>query len=325
MAGKLKSDRRYLSFHIVSTNHTAIFTFLLYFIFVFSIAWLAGEELFSVFIGFSAVFLYLLITFLLFYFNFAIPEIVYLIPIISAIGFYAAWNFALSSSLSQMNGPMLTVLNIVVSYVFAALLSIIHPHKISSSKINKLKIDHPEPILANNEDEEISFENTHSSHRNSKIIEEEEKIETVTSNKIIEDKPMSVTIRGIEDKSKALNFAIGRVYSAKRGGSKEIRQMIGIPKELYNAFSDLVHDDDIVDAEKLLTVVSQISHRLSQMKKKESSLFDLNEAKIEVERAEDGSDTVLEVLARNDKDPVEEYHAEAQEVCKQVIQYLKSM
>ena len=35
-------------------------------------------------------------------------------------------------------------------------------------------------------------------------------------------------------------------------------------------------------------------------------------------------DTVLDVLANNDKDPVREYHAEAKEICEKLIVYLNS-
>lgn len=315
MDGSKRREQSYLSFHLVSTKSAAIFSFLLYFFFIFATAWFAGEELFTVFLGFSAVFLYLLVTFLLFSLDFAMVEIVYLFPLLFGAGFYALWHLNVSTLVSGMNGSMLTVLNIVVSYVFAALLSILHPHGVDRLQGGRgVVLEHPEPVLANSSIEEVSSEKTHSSHRDPEILPLP-----------IEAKPMSVTIRGIEDKSKALNFAIGRVYSAKRGGSKEIRGMIGIPKELYNAFSELVQDDDIVDPKRLLSVVSQIRDRLHQMQQKESELFDLEDAKIEVERSSRGSDTVLTVLARNDKDPVEEYHSEALEVCEQVIQYLKSL
>lgn len=315
MAHKQEGDGQYLSFHLISTRSAAIFSFMLYFSFIFAVAWMAGEELFTVFLGFFAVFLYLIATFVLLYLDFAMAEIVYLFPLVLGAGFYALWYFDVSPLLSAMNGPMLTILNIIVSFVFAALLSILHPHGVDSLRGGKgLKIEHPEPILPDSH-EEVSFEKTHSSHHIPEI-----------KSLPIASKPMSVTIRGIEDKSKAINFVIGRVYSAKRGGSKEIREMIGIPKELYNAFSELVQDDDnIVDPKELLAVVKAIQEKLHQLEQKESDLFRLKKAKIEMERSSDGSDTVISVLSQNDKDPVGEYHSEALEVCSQVISYLEQM
>lgn len=313
---KVKVDNEeHLSFHLITTRSAAIFSFTLYFLFIFAVAWFAGEELFTVFFGFFAVFLYLIATFILLYLDFAMAEIVYLFPIVLGAAFYALWHYDVSPLLSAMNGPMLTVLNVVVSFVFAAILSILHPHGVDKLRGGLgVVIEHPEPILSDNHEEEVSFEKTHSSHRGPEILPLP-----------IEAKPMSVTIRGIEDKSKAINFVIGRVYSAKRGGSKEIREMIGIPKELYNAFSELVQDDEIVNPKELLSVVSEIAGRLHQLEQKESDLFELNDAKIQVERSSDGNDSVLSVLSLNDKDPIAEYHSEALEVCSQVIKYLERM
>lgn len=309
-----EGDGNYLSFHLVTTRSAAIFSFVIYFFFVFAVAWMAKEELFTVFLGFFAVFLYLIATFVLLYLDFAMAELVYLFPIVFGAVFYGMWYFDTSSLLSGMNGPMLSVLNVVVSYVFAAMLSILHPHGVDKLRGGLgVKLEHPEPVLPDDKKEEVSFENTHSEHR-TKVLPLS-----------IEEKPMSVTIRGIEDKCKAINFVIGRVYSAKRGGSKEIREKIGIPKELYNSFSELVHDDEIVNPKELLSVVSKIAQRLLQLEEKETDLFDLGEAKIEMERSLNGNDSVLAVLSRNDKDPVEEYHSEALEVCKQVIDYLEKI
>ena len=236
VSGK-EDDGQYLSFHLISTRSAAIFSFTLYFLFIFAVAWLAKEELFTVFLGFFAVFLYLIATFVLLYLDFAMAEIVYLFPIALGAGFYALWYYDISPLLSGMNGPMLTILNIIVSFVFAALLSLLHPHGVDKLQGGRgLVIEHPEPVLPDTHEEEVSFEKTHSSHKMPEI-----------KSLPIASKPMSVTIRGIEDKCKAINFVIGRVYSAKRGGSKEIREMIGIPKELYNEFSELVQDDDVVE------------------------------------------------------------------------------
>ena len=309
------NDKQFLSFHLISTKSAAIFSFTLFFLFVFATAWFAGEELFTVFLGFFAVFLYLVATFILLYLNFAMPELVYLFPLVFGAAFYAIWYFDVLPLLSAMNGSMLTVLNVIVSFVFAALLSILHPHGVDTLQRGLgVRIEHPEPILPDNNQEEVSFEKTHSSFQDHGI-----------KSLPIASKPMSVTIRGIEDKSKAINFVIGRVYSAKRGGSKEIREMIGVPKELYNAFSELVQDEEIVDSKKLLIVVRKIQKRLHLLEKKEADLFTLKKAKIETKRSADGNDTIISVLSQNDKDPVEEYRAEAQEVCSQVISYLEQM
>jgi hypothetical protein len=272
---------------------------------------MANEELLTVFVGFMPVFIFLILIFIIFYFEISFMELVYLLPIVLAGIFYSTWYFQIFSLISEMNGAMLTVLNVIVSFVFAAVLSVVHPHGVN--KIDGglgLNLETPDAILRDS-NKEISFEKTHAKQ--------------VLPTPLMPDKPMSVTIRGIEDKCKAINFVIGRVYSAKRGGSKEIREKIAIPKELYNAFSELVQEEDIVNPKKLLEIVEKISKRLVQLDTKESKLFVLKKAKIVVDRSEDGSDTVISVLSRNDKDPIEEYHSEALEICSQVINYLKQL
>jgi hypothetical protein len=50
----------------------------------------------------------------------------------------------------------------------------------------------------------------------------------------------STSLRTIEDKCKAINSVIGRVYSDKKGGSKETRDKLSIARDLYNSFSEIL-------------------------------------------------------------------------------------
>ena len=161
MAVRKNKEDVFLSFHLRNTRNAAILSFVVYFLFIFAVAWFAIEELFTVFIGFSPVFIFLLLMFVLFYLDLAIAELVYLLPIALSAIFYGLWFFDVSIVLSGMNGPMLTVLNIIVSFVFAAVLSILHPQGVDKVQGGLgFKIEHPAPIVKDSK-EDINFETTH--------------------------------------------------------------------------------------------------------------------------------------------------------------------
>jgi len=74
---------------------------------------------------------------------------------------------------------------------------------------------------------------------------------------------------------------------------------------------------------KLQGVLHNTMDRLLQLEQKESDVVKLNIGTLPVFRKL--GDTVLEVLARNDKDPVTEYHKEAKEICVKTLKYLETI
>jgi hypothetical protein len=130
-------------------------------------------------------------------------------------------------------------------------------------------------------------------------------------------------IASIEDKGKALNFAIGRVYNAYHGGTKELRQKINIKQEWYDEFSQIPNDPKELDFVSLSALISTIEARLRLLEKSEVEIFGGEHKKFKnLVRSEDGSDSVLEILDKNDKDPVKSYVEGALEFCGKVKDYL---
>ncbi len=126
-------------------------------------------------------------------------------------------------------------------------------------------------------------------------------------------------IHSIEDKSKALNFAIGRVYSQFHGGKKEMRDKIRIPKEWYNEFSFIGIGTNTIDYKKLNEIVAKFEIHLRLFEKTEKEVFGKQTADLKnLIRDIPGRDTIIKVLDHNDKDPVKSYYEGAITFCEKI-------
>ena len=144
-------------------------------------------------------------------------------------------------------------------------------------------------------------------------------------------------ISSIEDKSKAINFVIGRVYNKYHGGSKEMRDLISIKSDWYNEFSDILKNEDgenknieqIRDKDKLvnmLYVVNKIYERLLLLKQTEKGIFGTKSDNLKnLDRERAGTQPIIEVMKKNDKDPVESYHQSALQMCGLLKEKLNSL
>lgn len=129
-------------------------------------------------------------------------------------------------------------------------------------------------------------------------------------------------IASIEDKSKALNFVIGRVYNAYHGGTRVLREKINMKQEWYDQFSQLPDDADKIDYPALLLLINTIENRLKQLEKTEAVVFGMAHKEFKnLVRNDNGSDRVIDVLAKNDKDPVKNYYDGALQFCGKVREF----
>ena len=132
------------------------------------------------------------------------------------------------------------------------------------------------------------------------------------------------TLRGVEDKCKAINFVVGRVYADKRGGSKEVRQKLHIPSELYNSFSKMRSEYDPAQIPELIQLVKSIYSHLLQLELPEHNLIKTRKEYLPVLRDPEGKSKIIDVLENNDNDPVREYFLEAKEICNRLIVYFEN-
>ncbi len=133
---------------------------------------------------------------------------------------------------------------------------------------------------------------------------------------------ISITLREIEAKAKAINFVVGRVYSDKNGGSTVIREKLHIDRDLYNAFSDLTAQYSQSDAQEVKNILQIIQNKLAIYELPEKQVFVLSGGAHNLIRDPSGETPILEVLASNDKDPIVDYYTGLREVCTKLLEFL---
>ena len=141
---------------------------------------------------------------------------------------------------------------------------------------------------------------------------------------VVEDEVATV-VQSIEDKIKALNFVIGRVYSVYKGGTERLRNKIRVDKAWYEDFNVIDHKDSARRRAEALVLLGKIKDRLDVLEKSEQSVFGEEHTKLRnLARNPNGTDKVIDVLIRNDKDPAKQYYDGARSFCEDGIKKLST-
>ncbi|MGM5481507.1 MAG: hypothetical protein ACQESE_03795 [Nanobdellota archaeon] len=136
-----------------------------------------------------------------------------------------------------------------------------------------------------------------------------------------QERPQTIAeyISSIEDKSKAINFAIGRIYGKYHGGSKELREKIRVPPEWYNEFSSIGISSETVDYTQLSEIIGKFENHFKTFEKSERDVFGKEADNLkDLIRDPKGKDRIIDVIEHNDKDPVKSYFEGAKEFCKRL-------
>lgn len=262
-----------------------------------------------VFVGTIPVLLYLILFFALFDYEQVHLWFSWTAPLVICIAFYYLWQSGIIPILNAMEGPTLTVLNLLISY----LINLFFFFVLAAGSRPKVKtvIKQDENLIQQqqNMEKQIKF-------LESQIIHYQNQLHVTKQN-------FGISLKGIEDKCKAINFVIGRVYSDKHGGNPEIRNKLKIDSGLYNTFSTITADFKHTDALRLLSLLGNVQKKLSQFEAKEPDLIKIEKnAKIPLPR--NTSDTIIDIMAKNDKDPIKEYYSQAKEVCEKLIEFVRA-
>jgi len=139
------------------------------------------------------------------------------------------------------------------------------------------------------------------------------------------DEGVKEFVSSIEDKSKAINAVIGRVYSIRRGGSEHLRKKIRIDSAHYNEFNELQDKDPEEKKRIAIRLVKKIQLALEILSEKEKNVFDKEDftGMFNLNRDPEGNDSVLQILIKNDKDPVKAYYEGAVDFCKNALKELE--
>lgn len=277
---------------------------LLFYIFIlFGLAQLTNSGIDKVFIGLLPLFFYLLLLIVAFYYLSLNIQFILFGPLVLCGIFISLWAVQESEFLAEIDGPQVAVLNLLLAYFISAIVffsRILYSH-------NAKKQNH-----------ELS----------KKYVKEIKQLRETISKMQDEDveKNFVTSLQSIEDKCKAINFAIGRVYSTKKGGNLKLREKIIIKKGIYNLFSEIAADFKKEDKGKLNGVLKEITNSLLRLESTEKEIFSpISIPKLNLIRGTGGNDKVIDVLAKNDKDPISGYHSEAKEICKNLSRSLENL
>jgi hypothetical protein len=330
-----------------------IISFILYLLIVMFLSASSDTQIWKVAIGTSPIILHWIV-----FFFFVVPRNVkawmfWGLPILFPAAFFIIWSSGSLPIISQMDGAMLTAMNIFIIYIINVPILFFFVRKIKTKIIikeeprqeNDLEKDHYKQLAENYfhenqqyadqvqtlskdaQDKELYKQMAHDySTRNKQYLEQITTLQAKMQKISITQENFSLTLRSIEDKCKGINFVVGRVYSNKKGGSPNLRQKLTVNRDLYNSFSELTAtaEMDKEKADKLLIILLKIQRQLEILERPEWEIITLQRNPlIALKRDSEGKDIILEVLEKNDKDPIVDYYAEAKEVCIKLIEYLK--
>ena len=278
---------------------------LLYIFILFGLAQLTNSGIDKVFIGLLPLLFYLLLLIAVFYYFSLNVYFILFGPLVLCGIFISLWAVQESGLLAEIDGPQVAVLNLLLAYVISA--AVFFSRVIYSHNAKKQKHYY-----------ELS-------QRYIKEIEQlKETISRVQKENI--EKNLVTSLQSIEDKCKAINFVIGRVYSAKKGGNSKLREKIAIKPDIYNLFSEIAADFKKEDGSKLNGVLNEITNSLLHLELTEKEIFSpIKIPKLNLIRDHGGNDKVIDVLAKNDRDPILGYHSEAKEICKNLSSSLENL
>jgi len=288
---------------------------ILYLAALFSLAFISDASIFLVFIGTMPVLLYLATFFYLIRID-SRMGLLWVLPLLFPLLFLFLWYSSLAPWLKVMDGQVVAVLDVIMSYlinIFVLFIFGIGNRRKPDQKLQKNigEVKHQIDSLKS------QLEKAHT-----ELSETKNKLYEVKRELTVNKENFNITLRSIEDKCKAINFVIGRVYSDKKGASESVRERLRISSDLYNSFSEITADFKSEDAHKLSIVLKNIHHKLLDLELPENRVIKIGIAQLPVDRDPLGSYRVIDVLKRNDKDPVEDYHNEAKEVCSKLLVFL---
>lgn len=295
-----------------------ILSSILYLTVIVSMSILTDTVISLVFLGTAPFLLYQVAFFILYIYHHEKNPTVWIMPLFFPLVFLLIWSSKAFSVITGMEGPVVVVLNILFSYAANGIYFLFMKHERKEKKQEMKHEDKKIQAASEHYHQWAKYYHDKAAYHMQEADLLKRQLDNYKEALQITQKNFTVKLRGIEDKCKAINFVIGRVYSDKNGGSEKIRAKLKIDSALYNSFSEITSHFKEDDAKKLLDVLTKIYLKLTTLELPESKVLG---KKIQIKM--DGDQKIIDILNSMDKDPVFEYHTEAKEVCTNLMNYIK--
>ncbi|MBD3313357.1 hypothetical protein GF345_02860 [Candidatus Woesearchaeota archaeon] len=258
----------------------------------------------TVVFGFSPTLLYIILTIVLLEKLKKTDITLVLMPIALVFLFFIIGSIGEIPMLAGMEIGKLTVLNMILSYIFLfALRYSEFMSRITLSREHLDEEDEPEEELEETKGQISELPEAPSPDEGEYLEMQQE-----------DHEPIQKLMHSLESHSKSLNSVVGRVYRKSNGGTRLLRELIEVKKEWYNQFN---HLEKSLDKQGILDVVDKIERRLNVMFKTEKEMFGQTSIK-NLRRDTEGNSRIIDVLIMNDNDPVETYFEEALVICGKI-------
>lgn len=215
---------------------------------------------------------------------------------------------------------LLSSINILFGLVFEAVVTVYYSFLIRQRRVKKKEVKEEE--IKEEKQEKVQEVQEEPKAQ----VLEEPKVERKLIVNLDDEESIKKFVSSIEDKAKALNAVIGRVYSVKHGGTDELRKKIKIDSEHYNEISQLHTEEPDKRREIATLLLKKIKERLGLLQRPEIEIFERSEVRNleDLDRDKSGKDDIIDVLMKNDKDPVAIYYQGALDFCDEALKELEA-
>jgi len=280
------------------------------FLFIIWLGLMTSASVLVIFISFMPSLVTILVTYIMYeeskkrYKNF-----VWIIPVVMIMLFIYLAKSGILPPLANIDAGNIAILNLIIAAAFLFMINVLP--SIAAFEIGSGDREYYKPAVHKRKTTHIEKHDVKASEKGFNAVGSEEEL--------------GKYIQSIEDKSKALNFVIGRVYSVKHGGTKDIRNKIKIKSEWYNEFNTLQKSGRIIqDLSRVKDLVHRIYEQLRLLLNTEEQVFGQDYKKLKIiTRDPNGGSRVVDVLVVNDQDPVQTYYQSALDFCHKAVQELK--
>jgi hypothetical protein len=307
--------KEHTTHHIIRT--TCLIALVLWFFFIIMLSIITESSPFSTMMGLFPVLLTIIVTYILVDHYHLESGFLMVFPVIFT-GIFLLMG--MGNMLGGVDYANLSVINIVFGLLFEAAITMHH------SFLKKHMQEQGEHVVEEKKTEIIVSPEADAAKKELGEVKKELASVKKMIVKLDSEDDVKKFIISIEDKAKAINAVIGRAYSVRHGGTESLRKKIKIDPEHYNEFNELKDKAPNKRRAAAVSILKKINATLDVIEKPEKEVFDSTDLAglMNLQRDTRGYDRVIDVLAKNDSDPVKLYYEGAREFCREALSALEA-